>query len=66
MATNLSIDQRLLEEAQSLGKIKTKKETVNKALEEFIYRRKQASLKKLFNSLIWTKSFDYKKERNRD
>jgi len=36
MATNLSIDERLLAEAKELGRFKTKRETVNTALQEFI------------------------------
>ena len=40
MATNLNIDQNLLESAKKLGGGKTKKETVNKALEEYIRRQK--------------------------
>jgi len=43
MATNLAIDQKLLEEAQKLGGKKTKKDTVNEALIEYIQRRKQKS-----------------------
>ena len=40
MATNLSIDQGLLSEALELSGFKTKKDTVNLALKEFINRRK--------------------------
>lgn len=40
MATNLNINQELLEEALKIGGQKTKKSTVNKALKEFIEKRK--------------------------
>ncbi|MCZ6621538.1 MAG: type II toxin-antitoxin system VapB family antitoxin, partial [Deltaproteobacteria bacterium] len=40
MATNLAINDKLLEEARRVGKLRTKKETVTKALEEFIERRR--------------------------
>jgi Arc/MetJ family transcription regulator len=36
LATNLNIDPKLLEEALAVGGLKTKKETVNQALREFI------------------------------
>jgi len=39
MATNLAIDDKLLEEALSLGGFKTKKYTVNYALKGFVNRR---------------------------
>ena len=65
MATNLKIDEKLLHKAQKLGGLKTKKATVNLALKEFVARRQQASLKKLFGSLTWMDDYDYKAERSR-
>ena len=65
MATNLSIDPRLLDEALRLSGEKTKKAAVTKALEEFIARRRQRRLVKLFGSLEWNSRFDYKAERSR-
>jgi Arc/MetJ family transcription regulator len=44
MATNLNIDQGLLEEAQRVSGMKTKRETVNAALAEYIQRRKQLQI----------------------
>jgi len=41
MATNLAIDDRLIEEARRIGKHKTKKAAVAEALEEYIQRHKQ-------------------------
>lgn len=64
MATNLAIDQKLLEEAQKIGGKKTKKETVNEALREYIARRKQKKIINLFGKVDFI-NFDYKKERNR-
>lgn len=66
MATNLKIDEKLLHQAQKLGGLKTKKATVNIALKEFVARRQQASLMKLFNSLKWNDDYDYKSERSRN
>ena len=41
MPTNLNIDDELLEEAVKLSGKKTKRETVNAALQEYVSRRKQ-------------------------
>ena len=66
MATNLSIDPDLLERALVLGGERTKKATVNKALSEFIARREQKNILRLFGKLDWDEGFNYKKERSRD
>ncbi|CAN5159478.1 type II toxin-antitoxin system VapB family antitoxin [soil metagenome] len=63
MASNLNIDDNLLNEAQSLGNKKTKRETVNQALEEFIQRRKQKEILKVFGKIEMDCSYDYKQER---
>ena len=63
MATNLSIDPALLDEALAVGGEKTKKATVTKALQEFIARRRQGELVELFGKLDWDHDFDYKRER---
>ena len=65
MATNLSIDPDLLDEALRLSGEKTKKAAVTKALVEFVARRKQRQLLDLFGRLEWDGSFDYKAERAR-
>ena len=65
MATNLSIDPALLDEALAIGGEKTKKATVTKALEEFIWRRRQREIVELFGKLVWDDDFDYKRERTR-
>ena len=65
MATNLAIDPELLNRALEVGGEKTKKATVNRALQEFIARREQERLLDLFGKLYWDDSFDYKRERSR-
>jgi hypothetical protein len=65
MATNLSIDPKLLERTLELSGERTKKAAVNKALREFISRREQKNIVKLFGTLDWDKEYDYKKERTR-
>ncbi len=64
MATNLAIDDDLLVIAQDIAGIKTKKETVNLALKEFIQRRKQKEIFDLFGSVEYDDDYDYKKMRN--
>lgn len=63
MATNLAIDDKLLEEARRVGNLRTKKETVNKALEEFIERRRQRRILKAFGTFRFRKGWDYKQDR---
>ena len=65
MATNLSLDPKLIERALELSGEKTKKAAVTRALEEFIARRRQKSLVDLMGKLEWDDSFDYKKDRSR-
>lgn len=63
MATNLAIDDELLKEALSISGLKTKKDTVNHALKEFINRRKQLEIIDLFGKLDPDADYDYKKAR---
>lgn len=63
MATNLAIDINLLNEALHISGLKTKKETVNQALIEFIQRRKQREITELFGQLPQDADYDYKKGR---
>ncbi len=65
MATNLSLDPKLIELALELSGEKTKKAAVTRALEEFIARRRQKGLVDLMGKLEWDPSFDYKKARSR-
>ncbi len=63
MPTNLAIDDRLLEEARRAGKHRTKKETVNAALAEYVARRKQRKIVSLFGTIDYDPAYDYKRER---
>jgi len=65
MPTNLDIDERLLEEALRIGGNKTKKATVEQALQEYILRRKQQKILKLFGKIDYDPSFNYKEQRRR-
>ena len=66
MATNLALDQDLLERAFLLSGETTKKAAVTRALQEFIARREQKRVAELFGKLDWDASFDYKAERSRE
>ena len=65
MATNLTIDDELLIEAQSIGGHKTKKATVTEALNEYIQRRKQLRIISLFGKVDYDPDYDYKATRSR-
>lgn len=63
MATNLALDDRLIEEARILGGHRTKKAAVNEALAEYVARRKRRRMLDLFGTLDWDPEYDYKAER---
>lgn len=65
MATNLQIDEQLLSEAQLLGKFKTKRETVNQALQSFINHHKQLEMLTLEGQIEYFEDYDYKEARKR-
>jgi len=65
MATNLALDDRLIEEAQRAGRHKTKKEAVTAALAEYIRRRKQLRILESFGTVDFDPGYDYKVERHR-
>jgi Arc/MetJ family transcription regulator len=63
MATNLAIDDKLLQQALEVGRFRTKKETVTKALEEFIERRQQGKILKALGKFEFRTGWDYKRDR---
>ena len=65
MATNLAIDDELLARAKRLGKHKTKRETVNVALREYVRRRELLRVLDAFGTIEFDPSWDYKRERRR-
>ena len=65
MATNLAIDDKLIEEARKTGGHRTKKEAVTTALQEYIQRHKQRRILKAFGTFDFDPSYDYKAERRR-
>lgn len=65
MATNLALDDKLLNEAVRLGGHRTKKATVTEALHEYIQRRKQLGILELAGKIDYDPDYDYKEERRR-
>ncbi|MEN8227404.1 MAG: type II toxin-antitoxin system VapB family antitoxin [Bacteroidota bacterium] len=63
MATNLAIEDWLIEEAKLVGKHRTKKGAVTEALKEYIQRRKQSEIIRIFHSIDYDQDYDYKKQR---
>jgi Arc/MetJ family transcription regulator len=66
MATNLALDDNLIEEARRIGLHKTKKEAVTAALDEYIRRRKQLEILDLAGTIDYDPTYDYKKMRQLD
>ena len=65
MATNLAIDDSLIEAARSLGGQKTKKAVVTHALVEYIQKRQQLKAIELFGSVDYDADYNYKAARER-
>ena len=65
MATNLDLDPALVEEALAVGGRRTKKEAVTEALQEYVARRRQAQIARLFGTVEYDPKYDYKKQRKR-
>jgi Arc/MetJ family transcription regulator len=66
MATNLAIDDALIDEARQIGNHRTKKEAVTAALDEYIRRRKQLEILELAGTIDYDPDYDYKKARQLD
>ena len=65
MATNLDLDDALVEEAKKLGGHRTKREAVNQALAEYVARLQRLRILELRGKLDWDPDYDYKKLRKR-
>lgn len=63
MATNLQLDDRLIAEAATLGKHRTKKEAVTQALTDYIRHLRQERILDLFGRIDFDPSHDYKRQR---
>jgi Arc/MetJ family transcription regulator len=65
MATNVEIDPELIQDALALGGKHTKREVIEEALREYVLRRKQQGVLKLFGTVEYDSRYDYKRQRAR-
>lgn len=65
MATNLQVDDKLIIKAVKLGRHKTKKAAVTKALIEYINHLEQEKILSMFGNVDYDSQYDYKKQRYR-
>lgn len=65
MATNLALDDKLIDQARIIGQHRTKREAVNTALKECIAHKKQQEIAGLFGKVDFDRDYDYKKTRTR-
>lgn len=65
MPTNLAIDDDLLAEALRVGGRRSKRETVNEALAEYVQRRRRRGFAKLFGTVDFRPEWNYKQARRR-
>jgi Arc/MetJ family transcription regulator len=63
MATNLALDDKLIEAAQKLGGHKTKKAAVTAALDEYIRRHQREKAILAFGTFDFDPAYNYKAER---
>ena len=62
MATNLAIDDALIDTARELGHHRTKREAVTCALEEYILRLKQHEILADFGTVEYDKKYEFMEE----
>ena len=63
MASNLALDDNLLNQAMKIGRVRTKRETVTIALREFIERRRQKKILDLEGKIAFRADWDHTKDR---
>jgi hypothetical protein len=66
MATNLQIDDTLMQEALALGGHRTKRAVVEAALQEYVARRKQLQVIDLFGTIDYDEDYNYKTQRQQE
>ena len=65
MATNMKLDEKMVEEAVRLGNFKTKQQAMNVALAEFVARRNRLRILELGRKIEFRPDWDYKKMRGK-
>jgi len=63
VATNLDLDEKLIEAARQLGGHKTKRDAVTRALEEYVRWLRQQAILNEFGKMEYDAKYDYKKQR---
>ena len=66
MATNLALDDSLIEEAVKVGNHRTKKEAVTAALQEYVQARKRREIFELVGKVDYYEDYDPKRLRDRN
>jgi len=65
MRTNIVIDEALIREAIALSRLRTKKDVVHRALQEYVRSLKKRDLRELRGRIHLSDGYDYKKARSR-
>ena len=65
MATNLHLDDRLIERARRIGRHRTKREAVTAALEAYVRHREQLRILLMEGTVEYDPRHDYKADRRR-
>jgi hypothetical protein len=65
MATNLALDDSLIEEARRCGRHKTKREAVSAALQDYVDKWRRLKILDHFGTVDYDPHYDYKKVRQR-
>jgi Bacterial antitoxin of type II TA system, VapB len=65
MATNLGLDDRLINAVVRAGGHKTKKAAVTAAMLEYVARRNQLKIVEMFGKIDYDPNYDYKAQRRR-
>jgi Arc/MetJ family transcription regulator len=65
VATNLALDDRLIQEAQQAGNHRTKRAAVTEALEEYVRYRRQLRALELFGTIEYDPGYDPRRQRHR-
>ena len=63
MATNLALDDQLIEEARVLGGHRTKREVVTQALLDYVQKKKQLQILNSFGTIDFDLNYDAAKQR---
>ena len=64
MATNLALDDQLIEEARLLGGHRTKREVVTQALMDYVQKKKQLQILDSFGTIDFDNSYDTHAQRH--